>query len=111
LPIKCRVCKWRNIAGPEPALAIGGYGIEKPPPPTAVGAETGLNAATGTGNAFASFLLGAADQEIVGSPVEFSSVLPYCAGYVQDDIKATSRLTLLMANYKTGLNSGGFLRF
>jgi hypothetical protein len=56
--------------------------------------ETGLNAATGTGNAFASFLLGAADQEIVGSPVEFSSILPYFAGYAQDDIKATSRLTL-----------------
>jgi hypothetical protein len=38
-------------------------------------------------------MLGAADQEIVGSPVEFSSVLPYFAGYVQDDIKATTRLT------------------
>jgi hypothetical protein len=56
--------------------------------------ETGLNAASTTGNSFASFLLGAADEEIVGSPIEFSSQLPYYAAFVQDDLKATSRLTL-----------------
>jgi hypothetical protein len=56
--------------------------------------ETGLNAASTTGNSFASFLVGAADEEIVGSPIEFSSQLPYYAGFVQDDIKATSKLTL-----------------
>ena len=56
--------------------------------------ETGLNAATGTGNSFASLLLGATDQEKVGSPVEFGSQLPYLAWFAQDDVKVSSKLTL-----------------
>jgi hypothetical protein len=56
--------------------------------------ETGLNAATGTGNSFASLLLGAADQEKAGSPIEFGSQLPYYAWFVQDDFKVSPRLTV-----------------
>lgn len=56
--------------------------------------ETGLNASAATGNAFASFLLGAADSETVGSSVDYESQLPYYAWFLQDDIKASSKLTL-----------------
>jgi len=56
--------------------------------------ETGLNANTSTGNSFASFLLGYVDRGNVSTPLNVASRRPYYAWFVQDDIKATSRLTL-----------------
>ncbi len=56
--------------------------------------ETALQASTTTGNSFASFLLGYVDEASVDSPLNVGSVRPYYAGFVQDDFKVSSRLTL-----------------
>jgi hypothetical protein len=56
--------------------------------------ETALNASTSTGNSFASFLLGYVDTANISTPLHVASARPYYAGYVQDDIKLTPKLTL-----------------
>jgi hypothetical protein len=56
--------------------------------------ETGLNASTGTGNAFASFLLGWVDSANISTPQHVRSDRPYYAWFVQDDIKVTQKLTV-----------------
>jgi hypothetical protein len=56
--------------------------------------ETALNASSTTGNAFASFLLGYVDSANISTPLHVASLRPYYAGYAQDDIRVTPRLTL-----------------
>ena len=56
--------------------------------------ETALNANAATGNSFASFLLGWVDTANISTPLHVGSQRPYYAGFVQDDWKVTSRLTL-----------------
>jgi outer membrane receptor protein involved in Fe transport len=56
--------------------------------------ETALNGNSNTGNSFASFLLGYVDTANISTPLHVSSARPYYAGYVQDDLKLTPRLTL-----------------
>ncbi len=56
--------------------------------------ETGLNASTATGNAFASFLLGYVDAANISTPQHVRSDRPYYAWFVQDDIKVTTKLTV-----------------
>jgi hypothetical protein len=56
--------------------------------------ETALNAGTTTGNSFASFLLGYVDSANISTPIGVSSIRPYYAGFIQDDFKVSSRLTL-----------------
>lgn len=56
--------------------------------------ETSLNGSSTTGNSFASFLLGYVDEANISTPLHVSSLRPYYAGFVQDDVKLTPRLTL-----------------
>ena len=49
---------------------------------------------TTTGNSFASFLLGYVDSANISTPIGVSSIRPYYAGFVQDDFKVSTRLTL-----------------
>ena len=70
--------RWRNQAG------TFGFSFR----------ETALNGNSNTGNSFASFLLGYVDTANISTPLHVSSSRPYYAGYVQDDIKLTPKLTL-----------------
>jgi len=70
--------RWRNQAG------TFGFSFR----------ETALNGNSTTGNSFASFLLGYVDTANISTPLHISSTRPYYAGYVQDDIKLTPKLTL-----------------
>jgi hypothetical protein len=56
--------------------------------------QTALNASNATGNSFASFLLGYPNQGSITTSLNVGSRRPYYAGFVQDDIRLTSRLTL-----------------
>jgi hypothetical protein len=70
--------RWRNQAG------TFGFSFR----------ETALNGNSNTGNSFAGFLLGYVDTANISTPLHVSSSRPYYAGYVQDDIKLTPKLTL-----------------
>jgi hypothetical protein len=56
--------------------------------------ETSLNGSSTTGNSFASFLLGSVDSANISTPMHVASARFYYAGYVQDDIRLTPKLTL-----------------
>jgi hypothetical protein len=56
--------------------------------------ETALNGSSATGNSFASFLLGSVDTANISTPLHVASARPYYAGYFQDDMKLTPRLTV-----------------
>lgn len=70
--------RWRNQAG------TFGFSFR----------ETALNGNSNTGNSFASFLLGYVDTANISTPLHVSSTRPYYAGYVQNDIKLTPKLTV-----------------
>jgi hypothetical protein len=56
--------------------------------------ETALNANVATGNSFASFLLGYVDTANISTPLHVASQRPYYAGFIQDDFRVNSKLTL-----------------
>lgn len=56
--------------------------------------QTALSGSNTTGNSFASFLLGNPNQGSITTSLNVGSVRPYYAGFVQDDIRVSSRLTL-----------------
>ncbi len=56
--------------------------------------QTALNGSNATGNSFASFLLGYPNQGAISTSLNVGSARPYYAGFVQDDFRVTSRLTL-----------------
>lgn len=56
--------------------------------------QTALGGSNTTGNSFASFLLGYPNQGSISTSLNVGSIRPYYAGFVQDDIRVSSRLTL-----------------